>query len=59
MKESKNPGFYVQDKKTGTCVVRLNGETTTYQAHMEDMSIPKEVGYIIDAVLENYDYVIL
>lgn len=59
MKDSKNPGFYVVDRKTGTCLVRLNGETVTYRASAEDMSIPKEVGYIIDAVLAKYDYLLL
>lgn len=58
MEESKNHGFLVTDKETGTCKVRIAGKTVDYTAGTEPECVPEGIRRIIDTILSAYRYLL-
>ena len=58
MAESENQGFAVLDKEKGVCRVRLGGRMLAYQKGERPQEIPQAVAALMDAVMEDYSYML-
>ena len=58
MGESENQGFAVLDREAGLCRVRLGGRSLDYRKGERPAEIPQAVAALMDAVMEDYAYML-
>ncbi|HAL73729.1 MAG TPA: putative selenate reductase subunit YgfK [Clostridiales bacterium] len=59
METSENKGFAVIDRSTGLCQVRLDQSVVDYRRGEKSGQIPVEIAQVIDAVIDNYSYLLV